>query len=73
MNLVLYAVAGLVIVAALTYLYLHTSFSIKCPKCGKIDEERISRSRLARFVSRFIPTKAYRCRKCWNEYVVIGH
>lgn len=72
MNLVLYSIAGLVIGAALTYLYLHISFSIKCPKCGKIDQERITRSSLARFVSRFIPTKAYRCRKCRNEYVVIG-
>ncbi|SFE85192.1 hypothetical protein SAMN05216167_120107 [Spirosoma endophyticum] len=73
MKLVFYSIAGLVILAALTYLYLHISFSIKCPKCGKIDEERITRSSLARFFSRFIPIKAYHCRKCWNEYVVIGH
>lgn len=73
MKLVFCAIAGLVTVAALTYLYFHISNSIKCPKCGMIDQERITRSSLARFFSRFIATKAYRCRKCWNEYVVIGH
>ncbi|GAB2562916.1 hypothetical protein GCM10027085_63640 [Spirosoma aerophilum] len=72
MNLIFYALAGLLLVAALTYLYWHLSFSIQCPKCGRLDEERISRSRLARFLSRFVATKAYRCRKCWTEYVVIG-
>ncbi|WP_461152094.1 hypothetical protein [Spirosoma pulveris] len=72
MELVFYSIAGLVMGAALTYLYRHVSFSIKCPTCGQNDQERITRSRLARFVSRFRATKAYRCRKCWNEYVVIG-
>ncbi|NDU97266.1 hypothetical protein [Spirosoma terrae] len=67
-----YLASGLILIGLLVYLYLHISLSMRCPKCRKINNERIPRSSIARLFSRFLPLKAYRCRTCWNQYVVIS-
>ncbi|WP_338868925.1 hypothetical protein WBJ53_18790 [Spirosoma sp. SC4-14] len=62
---------GLLVALAFIYLYRTISFSDRCPRCKRLDEERIPRKGLAKILSYLVPLRAYRCRKCWNRYIVI--